>query len=196
LRRSKSHKFTEGMCRRANMLLIGIDYHPSFQTIAFFMEETGEYGEQELNHSDGQAEKFYRDLQQRGICVRVGKEATGYSRWFERLLAELGCVPQLNPETTESLLDRTKILTLAPGKPARMLPALLRLLCVMGGGALGAAAGFYVGGAKRAVVGHLLFYWTIIFTNTVRIAAGIRSAFWRGLTVMNGFAVATTAGFL
>ena len=72
------------------MLLIGVDYHPSFQTIAFFMEETGEYAEQELNHRDGQAEKFYRDLRQRGICVRVGMEATGYSRWFERLLAELG----------------------------------------------------------------------------------------------------------
>jgi len=72
------------------MMIIGVDYHPSFQTIAFLMEETGECGEQELNHSDGQAEKFYRDLQQRGICVRVGMEATGYSRWFERLLAELG----------------------------------------------------------------------------------------------------------
>src|SRR5437870_3081636 len=72
------------------MMLIGVDYHPSFQTIAFFVEETGECGEQELNHSDGQAEKFYRDLKQRGICVRVGMEATGYSRWFERLLAELG----------------------------------------------------------------------------------------------------------
>src|SRR6266853_1007531 len=34
--------------------------------------------------------KFYRDLKQRGICARVGMEATGYSRWFERLLAELG----------------------------------------------------------------------------------------------------------
>jgi transposase len=72
------------------MMIIGVDYHPSFQTIAFLMEETGECGEQELNHSDGQAEKFYRDLKQRGICVRVGMEATGYSRWFERLLAELG----------------------------------------------------------------------------------------------------------
>jgi transposase len=72
------------------MMLIGVDYHPSFQTIAFFVEETGECGEQELNHSDGQADKFYRDLKQRGICVRVGMEATGYSRWFERLLAELG----------------------------------------------------------------------------------------------------------
>src|SRR5258708_33992159 len=72
------------------MMIIGIDYHPSFQTIAFLIEETGECGEQELNHSEWQAEKFYRDLKQRGICVRVGMEATGYSRWFERLLAELG----------------------------------------------------------------------------------------------------------
>jgi len=72
------------------MLLIGVDYHPSFQTIAFVMEETGECGEQELSHSDGQAEKFYRDLKQRSISVRVGMEATGYSRWFERLVAELG----------------------------------------------------------------------------------------------------------
>ena len=72
------------------MMIIGVDYHPSFQTMAFLLEETGECGEQELNHSDGQAEKFYRDLKQRGISVRVGMEATGYSRWFERLLAELG----------------------------------------------------------------------------------------------------------
>ena len=72
------------------MMIIGVDYHPSFQAMAFLVEETGECGEQELNHSDGQAEKFYRDLKQRGISVRVGMEATGYSRWFERLLAELG----------------------------------------------------------------------------------------------------------
>jgi transposase len=72
------------------MVIIGVDYHPSFQTIAFLVEETGECGEQELNHSEGQAEKFYRELKQRGASVRVGMEATGYSRWFERLLAELG----------------------------------------------------------------------------------------------------------
>ena len=72
------------------MVIIGVDYHPSFQTIAFVVEETGECGEQELSHGDGQAEKFYRELKQRGARVRVGMEATGYSRWFERLLAELG----------------------------------------------------------------------------------------------------------
>jgi len=72
------------------MIIIGVDYHPSFQTIAFLMEETGEYGEQELNHSDGEAERFYRELKGRGVSVRVGMEATGHARWFERLLAELG----------------------------------------------------------------------------------------------------------
>jgi transposase len=72
------------------MMIIGVDYHPSFQQIAFLIEETGECGERQLNHSEGEAERFYRDLHQRGIRVRAGMEATGYSRWFERLLAELG----------------------------------------------------------------------------------------------------------
>ena len=72
------------------MNIIGVDYHPSFQQIAFLIEETGECEERQLNHSNGEAERFYRDLQKRGIRVRVGMEATGYSRWFEQLLAELG----------------------------------------------------------------------------------------------------------
>jgi hypothetical protein len=66
------------------MMIIGVDYHPSFQQIGFFVEETGECGEQRLNHDNGEAEKFYRELKQRGISVRVGMEATGSSRWFER----------------------------------------------------------------------------------------------------------------
>ncbi|HEY6384262.1 MAG TPA: hypothetical protein VIX91_01115 [Candidatus Acidoferrum sp.] len=33
------------------MTIIGVDYHPSFQAIAFFVEETGECGEQELNQA-------------------------------------------------------------------------------------------------------------------------------------------------
>jgi transposase len=71
------------------MIIIGVDYHPSAQTIAFLIEETGEYDERELNHSDGEAERVYRELHKRGMRVRVGMEATGFSRWFERLLAEL-----------------------------------------------------------------------------------------------------------
>ena len=76
--------------KEPDMMIIGVDYHPSFQTIASLIEETGEYDERELNHSGGEAERFYRDLKQKGISVRVGMEATGYSRWFERLLTELG----------------------------------------------------------------------------------------------------------
>jgi transposase len=72
------------------MIIIGVHYHPSDQYIAFVDTETRECGERRLNHRDGEAEKFYRDLKLRGDSVRVGMEATGYSGWFERLLAELG----------------------------------------------------------------------------------------------------------
>ena len=71
------------------MLIIGCDYHPSFQQIAWVDTETGEGSERQLTHSSGEAEKFYRDLQRRGVQARVGMEATGHARWFERLLAEL-----------------------------------------------------------------------------------------------------------
>ena len=40
--------------------------------------------------SDGEAESFNRELRQREISLRVGMEATGNTRWFERLMTELG----------------------------------------------------------------------------------------------------------
>lgn len=54
------------------MIIIGVDYHPSSQQIAFMDTQTGEYGERQLNHSEGEAEKFYRDLKLKGVHVRVG----------------------------------------------------------------------------------------------------------------------------
>jgi len=68
------------------MLIIGCDYHPSVQQIAWVETDTGECGERRLRHR-AEAEEFYREL--KGKPVRVGIEATGHSRWFERLLAEL-----------------------------------------------------------------------------------------------------------
>jgi transposase len=50
--------------------------------------ETGELNELRLEHRE-EAEKFYRDLASQGMKVRVGMEASGHARWFERLLAEL-----------------------------------------------------------------------------------------------------------
>ena len=70
------------------MMIIGCDYHPSFQQIAFVDTETGELQERRLEHRE-EAEKFYRDLAAQGMKVRVGMEASGHARWFERLLAEL-----------------------------------------------------------------------------------------------------------
>ncbi len=70
------------------MLIIGCDYHPSFQQIAFVDTDTGELQERRLLHRE-EAEKFYRDLAAQGMKVRVGMEASGQARWFERLLAEL-----------------------------------------------------------------------------------------------------------
>jgi len=70
------------------MLIIGCDYHPAFQQIAFVDTETGELQERRLQHRE-EAEKFYRDLAAQGMKVRVGMEASGHARWFERLLAEL-----------------------------------------------------------------------------------------------------------
>src|SRR6266849_706368 len=71
------------------MMIIGCDYHPGMQQIAWFDDESGECGEQRLEHGTGEAERFYRELKRRGVQMRVGIEASGQTRWFERLLAEL-----------------------------------------------------------------------------------------------------------
>src|ERR1700687_2493025 len=70
------------------MIIVGCDYHPGFQQIAFVDTDTGELQERRLQHREA-AEKFYRDLGAQGMRVRVGMEASGQARWFERLLAEL-----------------------------------------------------------------------------------------------------------
>jgi len=70
------------------MIIIGTDYHPSFQQIALVDTESGEFQEKRLTHRE-EAESFYRALAGAEKKVRVGMEASGYARWFERLLTEL-----------------------------------------------------------------------------------------------------------
>lgn len=69
------------------MLIIGCDFHPSFQQIAYVDEETGEYGERRLSHQD-EAVRFYGSLADGRVVV--GMEATGNDRWFRRVLSECG----------------------------------------------------------------------------------------------------------
>ena len=70
------------------MIIIGADYHPSFQQIAWVDSDTGEFQERRLEHRE-EAENFYRALAAPGVKVRLGMEASGHARWFERLLGEL-----------------------------------------------------------------------------------------------------------
>src|SRR2546430_1936109 len=70
------------------MIIIGVDFHPEFQQIASVDTDTGEFQEKRLTHCE-EAEKFYRAVAASGQKVRVGMEASGHARWFERLLAEL-----------------------------------------------------------------------------------------------------------
>jgi transposase len=44
------------------MSLIGVDYHPGLQQVAFLDLDTGECSDLPLKQSDGEAERFYRDL--------------------------------------------------------------------------------------------------------------------------------------
>jgi transposase len=69
------------------MLIIGCDFHPSFQQIAMLDTDTGEIRELKLAHPQ-EARAFYAALQ--GKKVLVGIEACGYTQWFERLLTSLG----------------------------------------------------------------------------------------------------------
>jgi transposase len=70
------------------MIIIGCDYHPGFQQIAFVDTDTGELQERRLEHRE-EAEEFYRNLAAQCRKVRLGMEASGHARWFERLLGEM-----------------------------------------------------------------------------------------------------------
>jgi len=69
------------------MIIIGCDFHPSWQVLAFVDTESGEVGERKLMHANGEARKFYEGLKG---SVRVGVESTGNSHWFTDMLSELG----------------------------------------------------------------------------------------------------------
>jgi transposase len=69
------------------MMMVGCDFHPSFQQIAFLDSESGEVEERSLTHASGEAEQFYGQLARPAL---VGMEAVGNSQWFVGLLERLG----------------------------------------------------------------------------------------------------------
>jgi transposase len=71
------------------MKIVGCDFHPSWQQIAVFDPETGEIAERKLLHGDGEADRFYRELEGPAL---IGIEACGNSQWFIDLAERLGHV--------------------------------------------------------------------------------------------------------
>jgi transposase len=69
------------------MMIIGCDFHPSWQQIVWLDSETGDTGERKLVHADGEAQQFYRQLARPAL---IGMEATGNSQWFLELVEDLG----------------------------------------------------------------------------------------------------------
>src|SRR6202022_1965220 len=65
--------------KEPSMIVIGCDYHPSWQQICWLETATGETGERKLDHASGEAEKFYRHLPG---PVLIGMESTGNCQWF------------------------------------------------------------------------------------------------------------------
>jgi transposase len=71
------------------MKIVGCDFHPSWEQVAIFDAETGEVEERKLWHGDGEAERFYRELEAPAL---VGIEACGNSQWLIELVERLGHV--------------------------------------------------------------------------------------------------------
>jgi len=69
------------------MMIIGCDFHPNWEQVAWLDSETGETGERKLVHSEGEAERFYSRV---AAPALVGLEATGNCHWLQDRLAELG----------------------------------------------------------------------------------------------------------
>ena len=65
------------------MMIIGCDFHPSWQQVSWLDTETGETGERKLVQASGDAERFYRQV---AAPALIGMEATGNCHWLvERL---------------------------------------------------------------------------------------------------------------
>ncbi len=69
------------------MMIIGCDYHPSWQQICWVDTATGETGEQKLEHASGEAARFYRQLRAPAL---IGMESTGNCQWFVEMATETG----------------------------------------------------------------------------------------------------------
>jgi transposase len=69
------------------MMLIGCDFHPSWQQVSWMDAATGETEDRKIVHAPGEAEKFYRQFPAPAL---IGMESTGNCQWFVDLVTAIG----------------------------------------------------------------------------------------------------------
>jgi transposase len=78
------------------MTIVGCDFHPGWQQVAVFDSETGEIREFKLGNSNGEAERFYRQVSSPAL---IGLEACGNTQWSESPTSQPLCVPDVSQPT-------------------------------------------------------------------------------------------------
>jgi transposase len=69
-------------------LYCGVDFHSRRQTVCYCNTEDGEVKIKDLHHYEDDVRAFYEQFKNEQVIV--GYETSGYARWFENLLFELG----------------------------------------------------------------------------------------------------------
>src|SRR5438067_1903970 len=86
------------------MIIIGCDYHPGFQQIAFVDTDSGEWNERKLGHRE-EAEQVYRQLKVRGKKAaprRPGHGPAQAATTWQRTRTVRGNTPETSSATTST----------------------------------------------------------------------------------------------
>ena len=69
------------------MMIIGCDFHPSWQQVSGWTARLEKREKQKLVHAKGEAERLYEQL---AVPALIGMEATGNGQWFMEMVRGLG----------------------------------------------------------------------------------------------------------
>ncbi len=87
-------------------LYCGVDFHSRRQTVCYCNTTDGEVKIKDLHHYDGDVRSFYEQFKAEQVIV--GYETSGYARWFEQMLFELGIEVWVGDATEISRLGKRR----------------------------------------------------------------------------------------
>ncbi len=87
-------------------LYCGVDFHSRRQTVCYCNTADGEVKIKDLHHYDDDVRSFYEQFKDEQVIV--GYETSGYARWFEQMLFELGIEVWVGDATEISRLAKRR----------------------------------------------------------------------------------------